>query len=62
MKQDEIRIILVEILRIEIINMYITHNMLHLVNYNLILFSEFAKNRNLTCAKLMRKAYQLVRP
>ena len=42
MKQ-EIRIILVEILRIVIISMHITHtcSMLHLANYVLILFTEF---------------------
>ena len=33
--------------------------MLHWVNYNLILFSEFAIVQTETCAELMRKAYQL---
>ena len=61
-KQDKIRIIIDEIFRIVIFNMYITHNILHLVNYNLFLFYEFATNKNLTCAQLMRKSYQLERP
>ena len=62
MKQDEIRIILDEIFRKLIINMYITYSMLHLVNYNLILFSKFATNRSLTCIELMCKTYQPGRP
>ena len=46
---------------IVIINIYITHSILHWVHYNLISFYEFATNRNLTCAELMRKAYQVVK-
>ena len=48
-KQDKNRIIIDEIFRIVpvIFNMYITHNILHLVNYNLFLIYEFATNRNL---------------
>ena len=44
-------------------NMYITHSMLYLVSYNLILFSKFATNRKLpvTCVELMRKVYRLGR-
>ena len=61
MKQDKIRIIMDETFRILIFNMYITHKILHLVNYNLFLFYKFATNRNLTCAELMLKAYQLGR-
>ena len=39
-----------------------TYNMVNPVNYNLILFSEFAIVQTETCAELMRKAYQLGRP
>ena len=62
MKHDQIRIIIDEMFRIEIIYMYIIQSMLHWLNHNLILFFEFATNRNLTCTELMRKAYQLGRP
>ena len=59
---SNIRIILDEIFRILIINMYITHCILNWDNHNLILFYGKSTNRNLTCAELMRKAYQLGRP
>ena len=62
MEQDKILFIINEISRIVIIIMYITHSIHHWVNYNLILFYEFATKRNLTWAGLMRKAYQLGRP
>ena len=45
MKQDEIRIIVVEILRIVIIIMYITPSMLHLSNFNLNILYEFVINK-----------------
>ena len=47
-----------------IIKVCIIHWIRHLVNHVLTLFSEFkfATNRNLICAELMRKAYQLGRP
>ena len=47
MKQDEIRIILTEKFSKVIINMYITHSMLHWVNCNLILFSEICYEQKL---------------
>ena len=61
-KHDRIRMIVDEIFRIVILDMYITRNILHLINYNLILSDEFATNRTLTCAEAMRKTYQLGRP
>ena len=45
-----------------IINMYITHSILPWARYNLILFNEFATNRNVTYADLMHKAFQLEHP
>ena len=62
MKQDKILIIIYEIFRIVIINVYITHSILHWDNYNLILFYEFATNRNLTSVELMHHTFQLGRP
>ena len=59
MKQDKSRISTDELFRIVIINMYITHSILHLVNHNLINFYEFATNINPACAELVRKAFQL---
>ena len=59
MIQYKIRILIDAIFRVVIINMYITHTILHSVNYNLILFYEFATNRNVFCAELMRKGFQL---
>ena len=56
MKRDKIRIIIDEIFRIVINDMYITHNILHSFYYNLIL------SMNLLQTELMRKAYQLRRP
>ena len=45
-----------------IINMYITHSILRWARYNLILFNEFATNRNVTYTDLMHKAFQLEHP
>ena len=59
MKQDKIRISIDEILRILIGIFHIAY----LIEIILIVFFyEFATNRNLTCAELMRKANQLGRP
>ena len=51
--RDKIRIIIDEILRIV---------PLHITYFIYLIIYEFATNRNLTCAELMRKAYQLGRP
>ena len=60
MKQDKIRISIDEILRIIICIFHIAF----LIEIILIVFFfyEFATNRNLACAELMRKANQLGRP
>lgn len=62
MKHAKIRIIIGDISKQVTICMYITHNILHLVNYHSILLCEFATNRNLTIATLMRNAFQLGGP
>ena len=54
MKQGKIRIIIDEIFRVVIINMYFTHSIPHSVNYDLIRYKQ-------TCTELMRKAFQLGR-
>ena len=51
MKQDKIRIITDAIFRKVIINMYITHSILQRVNYNFILFYEFATNRDFNLSR-----------
>ena len=59
MKQDKMRISMDEILRIVICIFHIAF----LIEMILMLFFyEFATNRNLACAELMRKANQLGRP
>ena len=57
MQQDKTRIIIDEIFRIVIINMYITHSIHYGDNYDLIHLYEFATNRNhiATCTELMQK-------
>ena len=57
MQQDKTRIIIDEIFRIVIIDMYITHSIHYGDNYDLIHLYEFATNRNhiATCTELMQK-------
>ena len=59
MKQDKSQISTDDLFRIVIINMYITHSILHRVKYNLINFYEFAIYINPACAELVLKAFQL---